>query len=248
MKKSPNEWTGLKRTNCVLLGGIFANGAQPDVELSSLQNQFYKNLPNIKNCIFDALMERGYFQHRPDYVRSGYVGGGIAMGVVLFVLGNALAQKWEWRRAVFHRRDSFGCDHRWIRLVHAGAHGRGRKSFRGSAGLRGFSDARRSRSHGPHQRKRPRRSRNFCRSPWRWAWKRNGSARSRISIRSRRRGTRAAFTTADFIPIMFVSSLDNMTARASSVMASAPRSSGGSGFGGGGSSGGGFGGGGGGGF
>jgi uncharacterized membrane protein len=51
-----------------------------------------------------------------------------------------------------------------------------------------------------------------------------------------------------FYPIMFVNSLDTMTARASSVMASAPRSSGGSGFGGGGGSGGGFGGGGGGGF
>jgi uncharacterized membrane protein len=51
-----------------------------------------------------------------------------------------------------------------------------------------------------------------------------------------------------FYPIMFVNSLDNMTTRASSVMASAPRSSGGSGFGGGGSSGGGMGGGGGGGF
>ncbi len=51
-----------------------------------------------------------------------------------------------------------------------------------------------------------------------------------------------------FHPIIFVNSLDNMTTRASAVMASAPRSSGGSGFGGGGSSGGGFGGGGGGGF
>jgi len=51
-----------------------------------------------------------------------------------------------------------------------------------------------------------------------------------------------------FYPILFVNSLDNMTARAGSVMSSAPRSSGGSGFGGGGSSGGGFGGGGGGGF
>jgi uncharacterized membrane protein YgcG len=51
-----------------------------------------------------------------------------------------------------------------------------------------------------------------------------------------------------FHPLMFVASLDMMTSRANSVLASAPRSSGGSGFGGGGSSGGGFGGGGGGGF
>jgi uncharacterized membrane protein len=52
-----------------------------------------------------------------------------------------------------------------------------------------------------------------------------------------------------FYPMGFVSDLNTMSSRASSVMTSAPRSSGGSGFsGGGGSSGGGFGGGGGGGF
>jgi uncharacterized membrane protein len=51
-----------------------------------------------------------------------------------------------------------------------------------------------------------------------------------------------------FQTLLFVNSLDMMTMRAGSVMASAPRSSGGSGFGGGGSSGGGFGGGGVGGF
>ena len=53
---------------------------------------------------------------------------------------------------------------------------------------------------------------------------------------------------AVFHPIGFVNSLDQMSARAGQVMASAPRSSGSSGFGGGGGSGGGFGGGGGGGF
>jgi hypothetical protein len=54
-----------------------------------------------------------------------------------------------------------------------------------------------------------------------------------------------------FYPTMFVSNLGAMSSQASTVFASAPRSSGGSGFGGGGgggSSGGGFGGGGGGGF
>src|SRR5260370_2244235 len=51
-----------------------------------------------------------------------------------------------------------------------------------------------------------------------------------------------------FYPMMFANDLSSMSTRASSVMTSAPRSSGGSGFGGGGSSGGGFGGGGGGGF
>src|ERR1035437_3411028 len=93
MKKKPAEWAELKAHELTLLGGIFANGVQPDVELSSLQNEFYKNLPGIKDSIFDALMKRGYFQHRPDYVRSGFVGGGIAIGVLLFFIGNALSQK-----------------------------------------------------------------------------------------------------------------------------------------------------------
>jgi uncharacterized membrane protein len=51
-----------------------------------------------------------------------------------------------------------------------------------------------------------------------------------------------------FTPYFLVNDLDMMSARAGTVMASSPRSSGGSGFGGGGFSGGGFGGGGGGGF
>src|SRR6202035_1745934 len=93
LNKKPADWKGLKSHELLLLAGIFANGASPDVELSALQNEFYKKLPGIRDAIFDALMERGYFQHRPDYVRSGFVGGGIAMSVVLFLMGNALAQK-----------------------------------------------------------------------------------------------------------------------------------------------------------
>ena len=44
MKKKPAEWAGLKSHELVLLAGIFANGLNPDVELSTLQNQFYKKL------------------------------------------------------------------------------------------------------------------------------------------------------------------------------------------------------------
>src|SRR6202035_628556 len=44
LKKSVKEWAGLKPHEIVLLAGIFSNGAQPDVELSSLQNEFYTKL------------------------------------------------------------------------------------------------------------------------------------------------------------------------------------------------------------
>src|SRR6266699_4840022 len=101
MKKQPAEWKGLKSHELVLLAGIFANGRAADVELSTLQNEFYKNLPGIKNSIFDALMERGYFQHRPDYVRGGFMVGGGVVGVLLFILGNALSQKMGMAQAPF---------------------------------------------------------------------------------------------------------------------------------------------------
>src|SRR6266568_3591114 len=91
--KKPTEWKGLKSHELLLLAGIFTNGVFPDVELSSLQNEFYKKLPPIKESIFDALMEHGYFQHRPDYVRSGFVAGGVDIGVLGFIVGNAIAQR-----------------------------------------------------------------------------------------------------------------------------------------------------------
>ena len=71
----------------------FLKRRRTDVELSALQNRFYTNLPGIKNGIFDALMGHGYFQHRPDYVRSGYIAGGVVGGALLFVIGGALSQK-----------------------------------------------------------------------------------------------------------------------------------------------------------
>src|SRR4029077_5705242 len=93
LKKAPKEWSGLKSHELVLLAALFSNGLLTDVMLSSLQNQFYKNLPGIRDSIFDALMERGYFHLRPDYMRSTLVGGGIVLGVLFFFLGNAIAQK-----------------------------------------------------------------------------------------------------------------------------------------------------------
>src|SRR5260370_25776132 len=42
--------------------------------------------------ILDALMENGYFQHRPDYVSSGFIAAGVIGGALLFVLGMRLSQ------------------------------------------------------------------------------------------------------------------------------------------------------------
>jgi uncharacterized membrane protein YgcG len=248
LKKKPAEWAGLKPHELVLLAGIFADGILADVDLSTLQNHFYTKLPSIKNSIFEALMERGYFQHRPDYVRSAYVGGGIAMGVVLFLMGNALSQKTGIATMPFFIAailsgaiiSGFG----WIMPACTSA---GAKAL---ATVLGFEDFL---THVESDRidrmmKTPETFEKFLPFAMALGVEKKWVGAFQHIYSEPPSWYQGGMHGGVFYPVMFVNSLNNMTARASSVMASAPRSSGGSGFGGGGSSGGGFGGGGGGGF
>jgi uncharacterized membrane protein len=248
LKKGPKEWTGLKSHELLLLAGIFSNGLLTDVNLSSLQNEFYTKLPNIRNSIFDALMERGYFMHRPDYVRSAYVGGGIAMGVILFLMGNSLSQKTGMAIAPF-----------FIAAIVSGAiivgfgwfmpacTAEGAKALAGVLGFEDFiSQVEADRMDRITQT--PETFEKFLPFAMALGVEKKWVGAFQNIYSQPPSWYQGGLQGGVFYPVLFVSSLDNMTARASSVMSSAPRSSGGSGFGGGGSSGGGFGGGGGGGF
>jgi uncharacterized membrane protein len=248
LKKGPSEWPGLKAHELALLAGIFSNGAQTDVELSSLQNEFYKNLPSIKNSIFDALMERGYFQHRPDYVRSGYVVGGIAAGVLLVTAGISLSQKMGMAPAPFVVAGilsagiivGFG----WFMPARTAD---GAKAL---AGVLGFEDflTHVEADHMNRISQTPETFEKFLPYAMALGVEKKWVGAFQNIYTQPPSWYQGGYSSGGFYPIMFVNSLDNMTMRASSVMASAPRSSGGSGFGGGGFSGGGMGGGGGGGF
>ena len=52
-----------------ILDGIF-DGATAEVELSDLENEFYRHLPGIKDSIFDRLVEPGLYRSRPDQVQG----------------------------------------------------------------------------------------------------------------------------------------------------------------------------------
>ncbi len=248
LKKGLQEWPGLKAHELALLAGIFSNGAQTDVELSSLQNVFYKNLPGIKNNIFDELMEHGYFQHRPDYVRSAFVGGGIAMGVLFFFMGNAMSQKLGMAPAPFFVAAilsggiiaGFG----WFMPA------RTADGVKALAGVLGFEDflSHVEADHMDRIEQTPETFEKFLPYAMALGVEKKWVGAFQNIYTQPPSWYQGGYYNGGFYPVMFISSLDNMTMRASSVMASAPRSSGGSGFGGGGSSGGGFGGGGGGGF
>ena len=248
LKKGLQEWTGLKAHELALLAGIFSTGAQTDVELSTLQNQFYKNLPGIKNNIFDELMEHGYFQHRPDYVRGGFVTGGIVVGFLLIFVGNALSQKMGVAIAPFFVAAilsggivaGFG----WFMPARTAD---GAKAL---AGVLGFEDFLSHVEAGRLDRvgQTPETFEKFLPFAMALGVEKKWVGAFQNIYSQPPSWYQGGYYNGGFYPIMFVNSLDNMTMRASSVMASAPRSSGGSGFGGGGFSGGGMGGGGGGGF
>ncbi|MBZ5644537.1 MAG: DUF2207 domain-containing protein [Acidobacteriia bacterium] len=248
MKKNPAEWAGLKPHELMLLAGIFSNGMISDVDLSSMQNSFYTKIPGITNGIFDALMQRGYFLHRPDYVRSGYIAGAVITAALMFVLGGSVAQRTGIAVPPFFVAAilsgliiaGFG----WYMPARTAA---GAKAL---AGVLGFEDFL---SHVESDRitrleKTPATFEKFLPFAMALGVEKKWVGAFQHIYSEPPSWYQGGFQGGVFYPMMFVNSLDNMTARAGSVMSSAPRSSGSSGFGGGGSSGGGFGGGGGGGF
>jgi uncharacterized membrane protein len=248
LKKGLLEWPGLKAHELALLGGIFSNGAETDVDLSSLQNVFYKKLPTIKNNIFDELMEHGYFQQRPDYVRSGYIIGAVVIGVAIFLTGNWLSQKTGVALLPFFVAAiasgiiiaGFG----WFMPARTAD---GAKALASVLGFEDFLSHVES-DHINRISQTPETFEKFLPFAMALGVEKKWVGAFQNIYSQPPSWYQGNYSSGGFYPIMFVNSLDHMTMSASSVMASAPRSSGGSGFGGGGSSGGGFGGGGGGGF
>ncbi|MBI4975207.1 DUF2207 domain-containing protein, partial [Candidatus Peregrinibacteria bacterium] len=53
---------------------VFTGGKQAvkEVKMSKLANSFYKQLPTIKEKLFNSLIDKGYFKESPDKVRENY--------------------------------------------------------------------------------------------------------------------------------------------------------------------------------
>lgn len=79
------SWTGLTRHEERYLDALFS-GAE-SVKLSELQNKFYKSLPDIRNALYEQLIERGYYLNRPDSVKSAW----LFMAAAALMVGAALA-------------------------------------------------------------------------------------------------------------------------------------------------------------
>ncbi len=248
LKKKPSEWKGAKTHELLLLAGLFSNGARDRVELSELQNRFYKSLPGIRSAIFDALVERGYYAHRPDQVRGVFLGIGFVTGVLFFLASPYFAQRLGMPNLPFFLAAGLTggiiCAFGWIMPA------RTRSGARARLDALGFEDFITHVEAGRMERipQTPQTFEKFL--PYamalgvekKWAKAFDGVFHEPPSWYHAPPGVM-------FRPALFANGISNMSAQTARVLASAPRSSSGSsGFGGGGSSGGGFGGGGGGGF
>jgi hypothetical protein len=248
LKRPPTEWSAVRPHELEMLSALFDDGSVTSVKLSDLQNHFYTHLPAIRSRIFDALMADGYYLHRPDTVRRGYIGAGVVIGILLFVFGGALGAATgvahlTWVIAAIFTAAVI-CIFGWFMPARTLS---GARTFEKVLGFEQFLERVES-DRLERIVKTPEMFEKFlpyamalrCEKKWVAAFA--GIAMQPPQWYSGPYGS-------GFVPYMFVNDLNVMSAHASSVMASAPRSSsGGSGFGGGGFSGGGFGGGGGGGW
>ena len=248
LKKPPTEWATARPHEQQMLSALFDGGANPDVNLSDLQNHFYTNLPPIRDAIFSALVGDGYYLHRPDTVRQGYIGIGFVIGVLLFVGGGYLAgatgmSPFTWIASGI-LTGIIICAFGWFMPA------RTITGVRTLEKVLGFEDflSRTQKDQIDRLEKTPELFEKYLpyamalRVEKKWAQAFSGIALQPPSWYQ-------GYYGAGFQPYLLIADLNMMSMQTGSVMSSSPRSSsGGSGFGGGGGSGGGFGGGGGGGF
>jgi uncharacterized membrane protein YgcG len=247
--KDRAEWAKLKPHEQELMNGLFSAGTVGEsVAMSNLENHFYRNLPSIKSRIFESLVTHGYYKRRPDSVRAAYIGMGVVTGAVMVFGGVWLAQRLGMAPPAFLIAGILSgliiCGFGWFMPAHT------EQGTRALEGLLGFEDFLVHVESDRFNRmiKTPEMFEKFLPFAMALGVEKNWSKAFQNILKEPPSWYRGSSYGPNFYPMNFVSDLNYMSSRASSVMTSAPRSSGGSGFSGGGSSGGGFGGGGGGGF
>ncbi len=249
VQKDRGTWATLKPHEQSLLEGLFTAGTMGEsVSMSSLENHFYKNLPDIKSEIFSSLVTHGYYSRRPDSVRSAYIGAGVVIGFLIAFGGVKIASSEGTAPLAFITAGiATGlvvCAFGWFMPAHT------EQGTRALEGVLGFEDFLVHVESDRFNRmiKTPEMFEKFLPFAMALGVEKNWSRAFQGIMTQPPQWYRGSSYGSNFYPMMFTNDLGNMSSRASSVMTSAPRSSGGSGFSGGGSSGGGFGGGGGGGF
>ena len=251
LKKGGEDISGLKSHERKMLRAVFGSPRAGDrVHMSDLENEFYKDLPGIKDRVFSELMELKYYRSRPDRVLVQWVGIAIATGLVVGGGGVVIAARFGMAPLTTVLAGVLtGAIVLGFGIFMPARTIAGTRALEAALGFEEFlqrveSDRFKKMITGPEMFER------YLPYAMALAVEKKWAAAFADIYREQPdwyRGT----GHRGFHPTLFVGDLSGMTQHAATAMTSAPRSSGGSGFsggGGGGFSGGGFGGGGGGAF
>jgi uncharacterized membrane protein YgcG len=80
---------GLAPHEARVFNGIFDRGNV--VDLSDLKDEFYKQLPPIRDAIFDKLKESGFYRARPDKVRQRWIAYAVGTALLIGLGGTYLS-------------------------------------------------------------------------------------------------------------------------------------------------------------
>lgn len=239
------DWQALAPHERSVLEGIFDDGVD-EVELSDLENEFYKTIPEIRKSLMERLVGKRYYAARPDSVRTRWRVGALVVGFAFFIGGSAVSGRFGLTPVPFMIA---GVVSALIILIVG--HNMPARTVAGTRTLEkvlGFGEFldRVEKDRFERVVKTPEMFERFL--PFAMAFGVEKKwARAFRDIYTTPPSWYSGPNAAAFNVSHFSSSLSNMSARTASAMSSSPRSSSGSGFSGG-SSGGGGGGGGGGGF
>jgi uncharacterized membrane protein YgcG len=235
-------------TAAKLFGSRLSQEGLDSVSLSALQNRFYKDLPGIRDDLYEELTRRGYYTARPDRVKTAYLAGGLVLGGVVLVSGLVVSGAYGLSElsaiAAALLTAAIVCGFGWFMPA------RTEDGTRALERVLGFEEflSRVESDRFDRVIKTPEMFEKYLPYAMALGVERNW-ARAFDDIYRQPPEWYHGPATRGFRPALFAHNLTTMSTRAASAMTSAPRSSGGSGFSsGGGSSGGGFGGGGGRGF
>lgn len=84
---------GLSKVERTLLGEIFNASHSTSRTLSSMQNEFYKVLPQLKADLYSGLVKKGYYPHNPERTRRSYSGAGVFglfLGIAIGIWASSL--------------------------------------------------------------------------------------------------------------------------------------------------------------
>jgi len=83
-ERTAQDWRDLRDYEATLLEKLL--GSEQSKRMSELKNKFYTALPQIREGLYDAVVEEGYFRTRPDITRRNYTVLAAVLGAVIVTL------------------------------------------------------------------------------------------------------------------------------------------------------------------